>query len=124
MSYFHPALESIHKDLVREGFLSIRTLRARDKSGWTYGDHRIDPSNLECRTLVCSTYEDAVTYAEAYYGPSISVKIIEIEGEYPCYPIKGTLVPEGTMFLLGEIAPEFVRVAEPEAKPAVAGPKF
>lgn len=108
---YHPATESIYQHYLRHGFLSISSLAA---APWTQSrPTQASPGDDECRTLVCSSYENALEYGEAYYGESIDLRIIAIEGDYPSYPIKGTLVPEGTVFLLGEIPADKVSLAEP-----------
>jgi hypothetical protein len=108
---YHPATESIYQHYLRHGFLSISSLSAPP-----FGNYRRAEAyhgDDECRTLVCSSYENALEYGEAYYGESIELRVIAIEGDYPSYPIKGTLVPEGTVFLLGEIPADKVSLAEP-----------
>ena len=122
MTHYHPATESLYKHHLQAGFLSLSTLRRADLQGLSLKDHRVNTMDLECRTLACASHEDAVAYGEAYYGPGIELKIIEIEGEYPCYPITGTMVPDGTMFLLGEIAAENVRLSEPAPELTAASP--
>jgi len=52
----------------------------------------------------------------------IELRVIAIEGDYPSYPIKGTLVPEGTVFLLGEIPADKVSLAEPPRHAVEAAP--
>lgn len=120
-TYYHPATESLYEHYLRFGFLSMGSLIEADRlwssSRRTYTPKGSDAAS-DCRTLACSSYENAVEYGAAYYGPNIELRIIEIEGEYPSYSIKGKLVPEGTVFLLGEIPSE--KVALFEAKTPVA----
>jgi hypothetical protein len=122
MTYYHPAWETLHRHHLRYGFLSRASLNRLENG---YGRHR-HADDKDCRTLVCTSYEAALEYGRGLFG-GIELVIVEIEGEYETTPISGTMVPEGTCFLYGEISPDRVRIAEPETVPrvpAVAGPKF
>nr|WP_250807408.1 hypothetical protein [Neorhizobium tomejilense] len=108
MTYYHPAWTSGYKHHLRHGFLSQASLHKLE-GGW--GHFHGNNSN-ECNTLACTSYEAAVEYSQALYG-SIEITILEIAGDYETWPIKGTLVPEGTVMLLGEITADCVSLAEP-----------
>lgn len=120
--YYHPATEAIFEDYLHQGFVSMGALLKAGRSA--SGSNQIGQSDLECRTLACLSFEDAVEYGSMYYGPNIGLRIIEIEGEYPSYPIKGTLVPEGTVFLLGEIPPENVALVQARKPSNATAPGF
>jgi hypothetical protein len=115
-TYYHPASENIYQHYLRHGFLSISSLNALRFEQMRHTQKYT--TDYECRTLVCSSAEDALEYGEAYYGATIDLKIIAIEGDYPSYPITGTMVPEGTVMLLGEIPADKVSLVEPP-KPSV-----
>lgn len=126
-TYYHPATESLYEHYLRFGFLSMGSLVEAERL-WAYSRRayarKVGDAALNCRTLACSSYENAVEYGEAYYGSNTGLRIIEIEGEYPSYPIKGTLVPEGTVFLLGEIAPDNVALYEARVSAVTSAPKL
>jgi hypothetical protein len=122
MTYYHPAWESLHRHHLRHGFLSRASLNQLEKG---YARHR-HLDDKECRTLVCTSYDAALEYGRGLFG-STDLVIIEIEGDYETTSISGTMVPEGTCFLYGEIPPDRVRLAELETAPSVSvasGPKF
>ena len=116
MTYFHPAWTSMHKHHLKHGFLSETSLRKLDGTG---GYH--PGVDTGCRTLVCSTYEDALEFGPISTSPSIEFTVLEIEGEYERSPLSGTLVPDGTFFLYGEIPAVCVRLAEPLVIPGRDG---
>ncbi|MBY3432764.1 hypothetical protein HFN89_01060 [Rhizobium laguerreae] len=122
-TFYHPATESLYEHYLRHGFLSMSSLIEAERlwnSSRTLYKPKTGAAAAGCRTLACSSYENALEYGGAYYGPNIDLRIIEIEGEYDSYPIKGKLVPEGTVFLLGEIPAENVSLIDAR-KPVVEG---
>jgi hypothetical protein len=112
MPRYHASTALACHEYLLNGFLSKETLEREGNPRLVFGS-KVRPAaydpDADCHVISCVSPEAALTYAQAYWGTDIGLDILEIEGDYPLRPIRGTVVPEGTAFLIGEVPPHRVR---------------
>lgn len=112
MIYYHPTTKAYHKEYLRNGVLSDRTLEKMvSKFGYVPKEYDREAS---CQIVACDTPENALTYGLKYYGPNRDIVVLAIEGDFRFHPVGGSQVPDNTVMLHGEIAPYQISIWEPE----------
>lgn len=109
MSYYHPAMKSIAGHHLQCGFLSMDSLMDKEHPLNRHGYVR---TGEPCRTLVFETPEHAAEWWAGAHGTEIVV--LRIDGDVTIERDSPKL-PEGMLFLEGEIPADQVSVYEAPA---------
>jgi hypothetical protein len=121
MIYYHIAPEQFFKHYLRWGFMDMRSIREQDscsRHGRHFSKTTYDPAS-DCCVLAFSSPEDAYYWHRECDKRSDVPVLLAIEGEFDTFPIKGTMVPDGTVKLKGEISPQQISHYEPAPAPAM-----
>lgn len=112
MTYFHVTTETCGEEFLKTGFISLKTMEKMERD-WRFIPNEYD-NRADCRTIVCDTVENAIRHGRSLYGEHRDLVILEIEGDSETKPLIGTMVPENTVFLHGEISPAQIKLHAPE----------